>query len=274
MWHRKPVVAGSFYPSDKDELKTLIIEYLNKVEDTNIRGDIITLISPHAGYIYSGSVAAYSYNQLRKISPELVIVLAPSHRGRFNGASVIEEGTYETPLGEVDIDTRICEKLIDEPYFGFIKEAHEGEHSLEVQIPFIQAVLKDFLLVPVIIGTTEFNTCRMIGERIGEILKDEKRKFCIVVSTDLSHYHSYNEAVEMDSKLIESLKTLDIDSINKTCSSGNTEACGEGPVIAAIAAAKILGANTFHSLKYLNSGDTAGSKDQVVGYLSAAISRE
>ncbi len=141
MWHRKPVVAGSFYPSNPADLKIDIDGYLSKAEKKKLDGALLGIISPHAGYVYSGPVAAYSYKQLIGSGVELAVVLAPSHRARFDGASVIDSGIYETPLGQVEIDEKIGRALLDENYFSFIKEAHSTEHSLEVQVPFLQRVL-------------------------------------------------------------------------------------------------------------------------------------
>ncbi|HPJ38869.1 MAG TPA: AmmeMemoRadiSam system protein B, partial [Spirochaetota bacterium] len=160
MWHRSPVVAGSFYPSSPQRLSDEIDGYLRDVEDRSLDGELVALVSPHAGYIYSGPVAAYSYKQLSGSGVELAVVIAPSHRARFDGASLIPSGVYETPLGKVPIDDSIGTLLADERHFTFIKEVHQAEHSLEVQVPFLQKVLGDFSIVPIIVGTIDLATCR------------------------------------------------------------------------------------------------------------------
>lgn len=271
MWHRDPVVSGSFYPSNSNKLRADIEHYISRVQKKELDGEIIGLISPHAGYVYSGPVAAYSYAQLVDSGVEVVMVLAPSHRARFGGASVIPDGMYETPLGEVIIDSQIGMKLVEKPHFNFLKEVHMSEHSLEVQVPFLQEVLKGFSIVPVIIGVTEIKTCQGIAEEIYDVLKDEDRKFVIIVSTDLSHYFSYEKATRIDNVFIENLKKFDEKVLFETLSRDDAQACGEGPVLTGISVAKKLGAKGIDILKYANSGDTSGSKDQVVGYLSAAI---
>ena len=197
--------------------------------------------------------------------------MAPSHRARFNGASVIPEGRFGTPLGNVDVDSDIGNKLMKMEGFAFIKEAHEYEHSLEVQVPFLQRSLKSFRIVPIVIGTTDISICKVLAQGITEVLKDEKRRYVIVISTDLSHYYAYSTAKNLDSAFIDSLKNLKEDEVKKAIDTGKAEACGEGPVLTGLMACKNLGAKLIEVLKYANSGDTAGSKDQVVGYLSAAL---
>jgi AmmeMemoRadiSam system protein B len=273
MWHRDPVVAGSFYPSNADKLRGDIEHYISKVQKKKLDGEVIGLISPHAGYIYSGPVAAYSYAQLIDSDVEVAVVLAPSHRARFGGASVIPDGIYETPLGEVPIDSQIGEALVQKPHFSFIKEVHMAEHSLEVQVPFLQGVLKDFSIVPIIVGITEVKTCLEIAEEMYNVLKDEDRKFVMIISTDLSHYFPYEKATRIDNIFIENLKKFDERVLSEALSRDDAQACGEGPVLTGMSVAKKLGAHRIDILKYANSGDTAGGKDQVVGYLSAAIVR-
>ena len=269
MYRRKPAVAGSFYPSNSNRLGEMIESYLDEAQG-GAGGGIVGLISPHAGYVYSGPVAAYSYRRL-DADVNLAVVLAPSHRARFNGAALLTEGVYETPLGDVSIDGEVSGKLKDLNYFGTLNEAHELEHSLEVQVPFLQKVLKNFTLVPIIVGTVDLETCRSIGEGIQSALAGETRKCIIVMSTDLSHYHSYTAAQTMDKRFIDALSTFDEKKVEEVLTSGKAEACGEGPVLAGMVLCKRLGARKVEILKYANSGDTAGGKDQVVGYLAAAF---
>ncbi len=273
MWTRKPVVAGAFYPSNKNELNSELEGYLNKAEEKTLSGEVIGLISPHAGYIYSAPVAAYSFNQIKNSDIEIAIVLAPSHRARFDGASIIPAGTYETPLGGVAIDNKIGEELNKKSHFSFIEQVHKAEHSLEVQVPFLQKMIKDFNIVPIIIGAVDVDTCRSIAEEIYTVLEKENRKYSIIISTDLSHYHSYEGARQMDGRFIESLETFDENDIYNILNGNKAEACGQGPVLTGLMLCKKLGAKKVEVLKYANSGDTAGPKDQVVGYLAAAITK-
>ena len=273
MYIRKPVVAGTFYPGERDKLNKTVSSYLSRAqisdEFTNRR--VTGIVSPHAGYIYSGPVAAYGFNYLAKEDFESYVVLAPSHRGRFKGASIIPEGFYRTPLGDAEIDSELGKRLEKRDYFGFMQEAHDMEHSLEVQIPFLQAIKPAAKIVPIVIGTTDINLCTIIGEAIAEEINSSGRKCGIIISTDLSHYHSYNEAVKMDKEFISALESFEEKTIKENIASGKCEACGEGAVLAGISLAKKLGAEKLKVIKYANSGDTAGPKDQVVGYLSALI---
>lgn len=273
MKYRKPAVAGSFYPGNPSELSKLIASYLDDAakEAHPVDGKIYGVISPHAGYIYSGPVAAYGYRLLEGRSFDGFAVFAPSHRGRFKGASVMPEGYYSTPLGDVEIDSELAKVILEDEYFGYLKDIDELEHSLEVQVPFLQTVAHNFRILPVVMGTTDAALCAGMGETVAESIISSGRNYCIIISTDLSHYHSYEKAVSMDSKFIEAVESFDAKKIQEAVNSGRAEACGEGAVLAGLAACRRLGAERIKVLKYMNSGDTAGSKDQVVGYMSAVI---
>lgn len=270
MWKRQPGFAGSFYPANPDKLKNEIQNYISKAKIFQLENPV-AFISPHAGYIYSGPVAAYSYVQLKDKPVDVAIVLAPSHRARFNGASVISNGIFQTPLGNIQLDTTIAQKLLENELFLEIKEAHQYEHSLEVQLPFLQVVLSDFVLVPIVIGTIDIDVCRQIGTKIAEVLKDEKRSYILILSTDLSHYYHYDIAKKIDTGFIEALKKFDENHLYEMLQSDKAQACGEGPVLAGMVASKLLGAKRVEILHYANSGDTAGPKNEVVGYLAAAF---
>lgn len=270
MWHRKPVVAGAFYPAEPSHLRAMVGKYLDMADRRPLSGKAVGLVSPHAGYIYSGPIAAFSFRQMDP-ETEVLVVLAPSHRARFRGASVFPEGIFETPLGEVEVDSKIGRQLLEKPLFSFLKEAHQFEHSLEVQVPFAQVVLGPFTIVPIIVGVTDMAACAEIASGLADVLKQETRKYSIVLSTDLSHYYSYGDAVSMDGRLIKALETFDPAVLEKTISAGSAEACGEGPLLAGMSLCRELGAKKMEILKYANSGDTAGDKSQVVGYLAAAM---
>lgn len=276
MWNRQPAYAGQFYPADKEDLVKEMDWYMQnaKIPDMD-NEEPIALIAPHAAYYYSGPIAAYSYKLLAQMKPEVVIVLAPAHRASYLGASYIDEGTYETPLGSVPIDKPITEAIMRRPNFFFIKEVHETEHSLEVQVPFIQQALgNSFTLVPIIIGTTEETIIKKLAKSLAEIISADKRKVAIVVSTDLSHYHPYDKAKAVDRVFMETLLTLDEDALRQKVETRQAEACGIAPLLTAVAACKDMGASKVRLLQYATSGDTSGEKDRVVGYLAAAIVKE
>ena len=274
MWNRKPVYAGQFYAAEEDDLKREMSHYLQHAELPDINGTVLAVIAPHAAHYFSGPIAAYSYNLLSVSKPDVVIVLAPSHKSSFLGASYIDSGTYDTPLGSVPIDEKITQTLMRRPNFFFIKEPHEKEHSLEVQVPFLQHILGDFTIVPLIVGTTEDRTMRKIGETLAEIIASDERKVGLVISTDLSHYHKHDEAIVIDGQFIDTLLSMDEDELRHMVETREAEACGIGPVVIGLIACKKLGANKVQFLRYATSGDTGGDKQQVVGYLSAAILKE
>jgi len=273
MYVRRPAVAGSFYPSDPDKLRSMISGYIAEAEKETVAYSetLYGIVSPHAGYIYSGPVAAYGFSYLKKCKCDGFVVIAPSHRARYNGASVLPEGAYRTPLGEIETDSEIGTALIQAENFAYIKEIDEPEHSLEVQLPFLQVVKPEAKIVPVVIGTIDLQLCKRIGESIGDTLKSYGKNYGIIISTDLSHYYPYKKAVEMDGEFISALKSFDENAIADAVRKGKGEACGEGALIAGIVACRKLGAERVEIVKYANSGDTAGSKDEVVGYVSAVI---
>lgn len=275
MWYREPSYAGQFYAADKEELIKEMSWYMQHAELPPSAGETLAVIVPHAAHYFSGPIAAYSYKLLAEAKPEVVIVLAPSHKSSFLGASYIDEGTYNTPLGAVPIDEAITKTIMRRPNFFFIKEPHEIEHSLEVQIPFLQLILGDnFTLVPLIVGSTEDRTVRKLGESLADIIQSENRRVGLVISTDLSHYHPYDEAMAIDAKFIETLQTMDEEKLREMVESREAEACGIGPILAGLLTCKKLGGDNVQILQYATSGDTSGDKDRVVGYMAAAITKK
>lgn len=266
---KEPAVAGTFYPADKDSLKKSVDGFLSKAENSPNHAKLIAIISPHAGYIYSGQVAAYGYKQIQGSDIKNVILIGPSHHSAFKGASVYTRGSFRTPLGDVKINERLAEDLLNESAdIRFSPEAYEGEHSLEVQLPFLQTVLKDFTIVPVLIGSPSGRTFKHLILKLTEML-DEKT--LIVASTDLSHYHDYPTAKEMDSKIISAVERLSTKDAIELLRSGKSEMCGEVPVIIAMEVARRCGANLGVVFKQANSGDVTGEKDKVVGYASIGL---
>ncbi len=271
MYIRKPIVDGQFYTSDPERLNTQILKFIEEGKESG-SSTPFAIIAPHAGYVYSGPVAGSAYRAVRGHTYDTVIVLAPSHRYRIQGASVIGEGQYQTPLGSVPIDSEIGNALIDYETITFAPEVHEVEHSLEVQVPFIQTVLPDTPVVPVIVGTTDFDVCRNIGTVIADTVSACKKHALIVMSTDLSHYLPYETAVKTDSIFCNALETCDPGRVRNSVEKEKASACGYGPVLSGMTAARKLGATTCTVVDYRNSGDTAGPKSEVVGYCAAVLS--
>jgi AmmeMemoRadiSam system protein B/AmmeMemoRadiSam system protein A len=254
---RKPAVAGAFYPANAGQLSGIIDDYLRTAESSDIYG-VRGLVSPHAGYIYSGPVAAYGFKLLQDRRYETVIVMGPSHYHGFEGASIPDVTHYETPLGRVELSPRIHD-MYKEDLFVFEPRAHEREHSVEVQIPFLQTVLPKFKLIPVVVGDVD---PRELAVTLLKYVDDDT---LVVASTDLSHYHPYDKAVELDDVCIKAIPSLDFKSM-LYC-----QACGRIPVTALMYIAQERGWSG-RLLDYRNSGDTAGDRSRgVVGYASIAF---
>jgi len=257
---RKSVIAGSWYPGSKDDLSKMLDGFFGNAEKEDL-GEIKAVIAPHAGYIYSGQVAAFSFKQIEGKDYNKVIILAPTHHYPFNGASIANYTHYETPLGEVRISPLSKDLMKESQLISSIPAAHSKEHSAEIEIPFLQKALKNFEIVPIIIG-------RMSREEIDEfsdlIIRHLDEKTLIVTSTDLSHYHPYDEAVSMDTSCINSIIALDIKKAE------GCEMCGYFPVLITMRIAEKLNWST-KLLKYANSGDVTGDRSGVVGYTAIAF---
>jgi len=268
---KEPSVAGTFYPSDKKELREMIEGFLSMAEKSQRDGRLIAMISPHAGYRFSGQVAAYGYKEIKDSGIKKVILIGPSHHVGFKGASVYTKGSFRTPLGDVKIDGKLAAGLLSEAAdIRFYPEAYKEEHSLEVQLPFLQEVLKDFMIVPILVGLPTKQTFDHLISGLAEILDD---KTLIIASSDLSHYHDYAKAKEMDGKIISAIERLSVMDAAQLFQNGEAEMCGSFPVIIAMEAAKRYGATYGVLFKAANSGDVIGEKDRVVGYASLGIFR-
>ncbi|MFH1407362.1 MAG: AmmeMemoRadiSam system protein B [Candidatus Omnitrophota bacterium] len=268
---RKPAVAGplSFYPSDTSELKGMVDSMLKQAQKTAIGGELIALIVPHAGYVYSGQIAAYAYKQLEGAGFDTAVIVGDSHRARYQGASVGDYDFLETPLGKINIDKEITKALLETKGFSFNRAADTSEHSLEVQLPFLQEALGDFKAVLVLVGDASYENAAGIADSLAKNIKGKNT--ILIASTDLSHYHPYNVAVALDKKTIDTILALDAKDLFERMVMGDCELCGQGAVVSVILAAKKLGADKAKLLKYANSGDVTGDKSGVVGYAAIAI---
>jgi len=267
---RKPAVAGSFYDGDARRLREHVDSLLTEASDSELKGVVRGLVSPHAGYMYSGPAAAVGYKTLRGLSYEAVLLVGPSHREYFAGVSVYSGDAYRTPLGDVPIHQEIRDSLVNEsPLLELSEVGHRAEHCLEVQLPFLQRVLGDFSIVPMIIGNQTKEACFSLGNAIAQATKG--KNVLLIASSDLSHYHPYDAAVDLDRRVIDQVEAFDESALMAQLDSERVEACGGGPVVSVMRAAKQLGANQSRVLFYCNSGDITGDKSAVVGYLSAAF---
>jgi len=265
---RKSVIAGSWYPGNPSVLRRDIEGFLNLVPDTEIAGEVVAIIAPHAGYIYSGQIAAYAYKRICGNNYDAVIVVGPSHRVAFPGVSIFGSGGYETPLGIVPVDEELARQIKkNSKLVSDIPAAHVQEHSLEIQLPFLQYVLGNFSFVPLVMGDQGADACQDLARAIYAAVQG--RKILIVGSSDLSHFHSYNEASSLDSVALRHLKDSDAAGLLSSLENGTTEACGGGPMAVAMLVASMMGATEARVLKYANSGDITGDKSSVVGYAAA-----
>ena len=277
---RKPSVAGMFYPADIDTLTTSINEYMNLAEDkTNPDKIVRGIVSPHAGYVYSGPVAGWSFKQVLGKSYDIVIVISPSHLEAFRGCSIYSGDAYRTPLGEVLADKELCRKISDNGKMIEISDAGhqlsgwgQGEHALEVQLPFLQVALKnEFKIVPIVMGQQMPDVMEDLAAALAHSLKD--KNFLIVASSDLSHYHPYDEAKAMDKSIVDFFDEFNDSEIMDGVATNSIEACGGGPIVSMMKTLKQMGTAEATSLYYATSGDVpVGEKDQVVGYMSGMIS--
>ncbi len=265
---RKSVIAGSWYPGNPSVLRRDIESYFNSIPELKLKGEVVGLISPHAGYIYSGKIAANAYNLIREEKYDAIIVVGPSHRVAFHGVSVFSRGGFETPLGIVPVTEELVEKIKQlNSRIADIPQAHLQEHSVEIQLPFLQIALGDFSFVPLVMGDQDANTCQELAYAIYQATHG--KKILIVGSSDLSHFYNYNAAKKMDAVALEYLKNGDAAGLLRSLENGEVEACGGGPMAVAILVSHMMKADKAHLLKYANSGDVTGDKSSVVGYAAA-----
>lgn len=271
---RQAGVAGGFYPADPKVLAATIDEMLAHVAEPPITDRILAVVAPHAGYQYSGPVAAYTYAALRGRKFSRVVVIAPSHYESFGFSSVYEGDAYVTPLGLVHVDKAFARKLASmSSTLRLSSQGHDAtsagaEHAIEVQLPWLQRVLGDFELVPVVMGDQSYESSRALGVALAKLIQSENKdgETLIVASSDLSHFHTYGDAVTIDRKTLHALEEWDYFSMSRNFESRIWEACGGAPIVAAMIAAERMGANQAKVIKYANSGDVTGDHSSVVGY--------
>jgi AmmeMemoRadiSam system protein B/AmmeMemoRadiSam system protein A len=274
---RQPAVAGAFYPEQPEALKTMVDKFLKEAESPDIEGPVLGLIAPHAGYVYSGHVAASAYALLKGKKIKRVVVISPSHIQAFQGAAVYDGDAYATPLGNVLIDKDFTKKLAEKSsLIDLSAKGHEnifqgrGEHAVEVELPFLQRVLGSFKLVPIVMGDQDYETCRALGVALAELI--DSPETIIVASSDLSHFHPYDEAVKLDHKVLRAIEEWDYFNLSRNLRSRIWEACGGSPIVATMIAVERLGANQAKLIKYANSGDVQqGDRSRVVGYSAMAF---
>jgi hypothetical protein len=265
---RPPAVAGRFYPGHSEELLREVRQFAPPSQAARISA--IGCVAPHAGYIYSGHVAGAVYSQLE--IPENCIVLCPNHTGRGVPLSIMASTTWQTPLGEVAASTDLASQLLRRfPALEEDSAAHRAEHAIEVQLPFLQAQQKNLHIVPIAIGTSDFEALRGLGEALADVIGASDENILIVASSDMNHYESDAITRVKDHKAIERVLALDARGLWEVVMNEDISMCGFGPTVAMLTAAKILGATTATLIRYATSGDVSGDRDRVVGYAGIIV---
>ncbi len=264
----KAVVAGVFYPSDKKLLEQKLDGFLKETEGRAQKSStaLFGLISPHAGYDYSGKIAAAAYRQIAGKPYRTIFLLGPSHYVSFPGVSIYPYGAWETPLGKIPIDDQVAAALMEQ--CGFVRyqaPAFEREHSLEVQLPFLQKVLENFKIVPMVMGKLSGPELRALADHLTTRIEQNPGRVLIIASSDMSHYHPYHEATAMDKTTLKQIEAMDLRMLRKSLESGTGELCGSQAVTTLMRVAENIGARA-KVLEYANSGDVTGDKTRVVGY--------
>jgi AmmeMemoRadiSam system protein B len=267
--NRRAAVAGSWYPGEEAPLARAVDAHLATASVVPPPGRLVGLVSPHAGLVYSGPVAAYGYGLLRGRTGLTVVLVGPSHHHGFQGVALYPEGAFETPLGPVPIDAELGTALLG-PSVRALPLPHAEEHSLEMQLPFLKRLVPDVRIVPLLMGFQERGTVFALADALASALR--KTPALLVASSDLSHYHPRSEARVLDARVVEEVGTLDPEGLMDLLEEEPGHACGGGPMVAVLLAARALGAREARVLRYADSGD-ARERDtsRVVGYLSASL---
>jgi len=262
---RHPIVAGQFYPASASSLEAQVRGF---VDETSPKEEVIGLVLPHAGYVYSGAVAGAVISRIQ--FKDTFIILGPNHAG--SGSSIMTEGSWETPFGEVEIDSRLGKQLLSKSrHLEEDHVAHSYEHSIEVQLPFLQYFKRDIKIVPIVFSHAIASIYKEIGKEIAEAIKELGAKTVIIASSDMTHYESQEAAKKKDTQAIDAILELDEDKLMRRVGEQNITMCGYVPTVALISAAKELGAKRAELVRYQTSGDVTGDYSAVVGYAGIII---
>jgi MEMO1 family protein len=274
---RPPAVSGIFYPSNPFELqKSLEQSFLDmnfgpgRMPPSLDRKKIYGIISPHAGYAYSGSVAANGYYQVSNMNYESVIITGPNHYGIGSGVATMRQSLWKTPLGDVEVNTDFADTISKNTVIDMDDFSHIRDHCLEVQLPFLQCIRKDdtFRIVPIIMNLQDIETAKDVGRTIAQAITSASTKALLIASSDFTHYEPNEEAHRKDLELIDTILSLDVSSFYAVLERLDISACGYGAIASIMIAVKELGASKAELLRYATSGDTTGDKSSVVGYAS------
>lgn len=264
---RQPAVAGQFYPDDPRRLRKELGEMVTPVSR---KRRVVGIVAPHAGYVYSGKVAGSIYGAIEV--PRTVLVLCPNHHGFGVPAALSPDEAWLTPLGAVPVEKRLSALLQEQvPFVTVDTSAHRFEHSLEVQLPFLQYVCEDVRIVPLCLGFGDFEHCRQLGQGVARAIEAYGEKVLIVASSDMTHYESAEEARRKDEQALAAMLALDGEGLVKVCRQKRITMCGVIPAAVMLEAAKELGATAAELVSYRTSGDVTGDNRQVVAYAAVAV---
>jgi MEMO1 family protein len=268
---RHPAVAGRFYPGDPDDLRTEAQGYLSQsISGTAPATKASGCIAPHAGYMYSGHVAGAVFGQIE--IPRLCVVMCPNHTGMGRALAMMSEGSWETPLGEVPIDTEFAVALQQRfPSLHNDPAAHRAEHAAEVELPFLQLRQPNLRIVPIALGTGQFEVLEHLGSALADVVAQQREPVLMVASSDMNHYESEVVTRAKDHRAIERILALDARGLFDVVTQQNVSMCGFGPAVAMLTAARQLGAKSAQLVKYATSGDVSGDREMVVGYAGVVV---
>jgi MEMO1 family protein len=265
---RSPAVAGRFYPRDPDDLRAEVSSYLAQAGAIPVRA--LGVIAPHAGYMYSGHVAGAVFARVE--IPPRCIVLCPNHTGVGRPLAVMSDGAWETPLGEVAIDTDLALALkLRFPALQEDSSAHRAEHAVEVELPFLQLRQPELKFVPIAVGTGQFEPLEQLGKALADVIAAQQNPILIVASSDMNHYESDAITRVKDHRAIERILTLDARGLHDVVTQQSISMCGFGPAVAMLTAVRQLGAKSADLVKYATSGDVSGDRNLVVGYAGVVV---
>lgn len=265
---RKPAVAGRFYSSQPDELLKSVESFIEPADKIK---NVIGIVAPHAGYMYSGHVAGAVYSRIQL--PARNIVLCPNHTGRGKPLSIMNTGAWRTPLGDVAVDDALAHALMtSDPHLEQDSEAHRFEHAIEVQLPFMQKAADSARFVPITVGTSNLQRLLELGKSMADVIRREAGDVLMIASSDMNHYESDAITRQKDKRAIDRIVALDPEGLYDVVISENISMCGYGPTVAMLTAAKDLGASKAELIKYATSGEISLDFDHVVGYAGIIVS--
>lgn len=264
---RQPVVAGQFYPGTREGLRTMIKKLVDEGAE---REEVLGAVSPHAGYIYSGYVAGAVISRIKL--GDVFVIMGPNHTGMGKPFAIMTEGTWRTPLGDVEIDSGLAKMILaSSSHLEKDEAAHRFEHSIEVQVPFLQYFKPDVRIVPIVLSHSRLAVYREIGRALAEAVKVYGNKVALIASSDMTHYEPDDSARKKDRQAIDAILKLDEEELMRRVTEMDISMCGYAPVACLIVACKQLGAKTAELVKYQTSGDTSGDYSSVVGYAGIIV---